>query len=285
MVNQGANSGNELKFVCQSMTMEEYHANKALSKSALWKIYRRERDYWWEYIQGRKKPQTNRMRFGTLLHTYLLEPHEFEKRVVTNPYPNFRSKESREWREKIESEGGIVVTENDIEVCNLLGELIEHDEYAKSLFSQPNKRFEHSFFWEQDGINLKCRPDMLIEFDDFFVAVDVKSTENAEPSKWSVTSKNLGYPMSIPITKTGVETVLDKPVKDYLFLVFETKPPYDLVLIKPEPEDEEIGYNSFQIALDKYQHCMKTGYWPGWNGGQKYVKGILPNYAYKEMQL
>jgi hypothetical protein len=79
-----------------------------LSKSMLWRF--NESPYKWKYGYNDDSSPTPAMRLGTLIHALCFDENDY----VVSPYPDFRTKESREWRDEQEKLGFTVVSEKDM---------------------------------------------------------------------------------------------------------------------------------------------------------------------------
>ena len=79
-----------------------------LSKSMLWRF--NESPYKWKYGYNDDSSPTPAMRLGTLIHALCFDENDY----VVSPYPDFRTKESREWRDEQENLGFTVVSEKEM---------------------------------------------------------------------------------------------------------------------------------------------------------------------------
>jgi exodeoxyribonuclease VIII len=86
------------------MTNAEYHSLPSISKSGLDLIHRAPALY--RYRRANPTPQTPAMRWGTLVHTAILEPETMADTYVTAPAVDRRTKEGKAAYEAFLAEWG-----------------------------------------------------------------------------------------------------------------------------------------------------------------------------------
>src|ERR1700685_2456199 len=85
---------------------EAYHQGLGISRSGLMEFKRSPYHYWYKHINPDYKPEpaTPAQILGNALHTYVLEPDEFEKRYFVIPELDKATKDGKERWRKIKSE-------------------------------------------------------------------------------------------------------------------------------------------------------------------------------------
>jgi exodeoxyribonuclease VIII len=140
-----------------AMTNEEYHAGPGISSSKLHLLDESER-----HLEMAKlfNLESDSMDFGTLVHTLVVEP-EKENDYAVMPKIDGRTtagkSEKLDWIE--DNEGKIIIDEADYNrASRMAGNVLA---IAGGLVTLGVK--EQSYFVEEDGLLLKCRPDNYIE--------------------------------------------------------------------------------------------------------------------------
>lgn len=88
---------------------ETYHQGHGISRSALMEFKRSPYHYWYKYLNPYYVPEsaTPAQIFGNALHTFILEPKEFEKQFFTLDKFDKRTKAGAERWKQIQAEQGI----------------------------------------------------------------------------------------------------------------------------------------------------------------------------------
>jgi hypothetical protein len=111
---------------------------------------------------------------------------------------------------------------------------------------------EVSFFWEQDGVMCKCRPDWLTTT----TIYDFKSTrQKLEDFHWDV--RKFRYDVQHAHYLRGVESHI--PITTFKFVVVEKTIPYRVGIFKIA--DLEKANDMIDKSLATYRQCSLTGIW------------------------
>jgi hypothetical protein len=135
---------------------------------------------------------------------------------------------------------------------------------------------ESTLIWqEENGIWGRCRPDFLAE--DRRVVVDYKTATNADPIAWikNVLLKT-HYDIQGAWNLRGLDQLLGKADRDFIFLVQEIEPPYLCSVIGLGPEMQELAERKIGAGLLRWKQCLETGEWPGYNQGTHWAE--VPQY-------
>lgn len=124
-------------------------------------------------VWGRNAPQDKdkmaAIDFGTDFHSYFLEPDVFKQTYRVLPPCNRKKLAERqaelvlidEWKES----GIIPVTTEDMQKLEAMRQSALANPTVKRIMTMENSVAERSYFWKDEatGLNLKCRPDWLVE--------------------------------------------------------------------------------------------------------------------------
>ena len=156
----------------QKDTNAEYHSNSAISRSSLFHMSRSPAHF--KHSMENKETETDALRFGTMFHTFVLEPELFEKNYVLVDKIDRRTKEGKALFEQIVESGKQAVTAVEFETINAMRGSIYSNKYAMALLKGEK---EMSYYWQDEmtGIDCKCRPDCITPIGDLNIIVDMKS--------------------------------------------------------------------------------------------------------------
>jgi exodeoxyribonuclease VIII len=203
--------------------------------------------------KAEKKPKKC-FEIGTLIHTLILEPETFESRYGVFD-GDFRTKEAKELKADFESRNITVIKTADYENALACAEAMKNFHFYDMIFGSGEP--EVSLFAEIDGVKLKARPDWLQESTGRMF--DLKTTTDASPEAFTKSVGNYGYHIQACLAMRIHEATFGEPCDDYLWLVIEKDPPYAITLNKMSPEMRLNGELKLNLALEKYQKCLKTG--------------------------
>ena len=229
--------------------------------------------------EGRLTLQENRIRidFGNAFELALLDQNAFEREVVlydtdNRPEPNktMGSTLNREWKEKIFNTDKYVISKyGEKESFQTIVKMLtscHQDAVIQKLIK--GIEYQYSIFWtdEKTGLRLKTRPDICKTKKN--IIVDVKTTIDGSPEKFSKDLANYDYPFQAVMQIDGVQRSGFMPhVDTYYWLVVEKEPPYSATLYEFDPED-------IAWVMDEYDYvlgCVK----------QSFDKNLFPSYSYR----
>lgn len=246
----------------QKDTNAEYHSNSAISRSSLFQMSRSPAHF--KYAMENKGQETDALRFGTMFHTFVLEPELFEKKYVLISKIDRRTKEGKALFEQIAESGKQIVTTEEFETINAMRESIYSNKYAMALLKGEK---EISYYWQDEmtGIDCKCRPDCITPIGDLNIIVDLKSCTNAETTAFMKDALKFGYDLQSAQYKTGVELIESKPHK-FVFIAVEKTAPYGLNILEADEIFIRKGYDDFRTYLGTLKHCRETDNWYSYTG-------------------
>lgn len=216
--------------VYTDLDMKEYHADPALSRSDLIRLDLSPMLYK-EHVD-QDKPH---YRIGRALHALVLQGIP----LVINESDG-RSKAGKNFQ-----------AENPDAVTPVMAEMINGMAKQCKPFFQEG-RAEVSFFWEQNGVMCKCRPDWLAPT----IIYDFKSTrQSLEDFCWDV--RRYRYDVQHVHYLRGVEHHI--PVTTFRFVVVEKTIPYRVGIF--EIADLERANDLIDKSLETYHQCQLTGIW------------------------
>lgn len=198
-----------------SLTNAAYHSHPALSNSRLSRFITSPR-----LLDVPMKP-TPSLRWGTLVHTALLEPALFGQTVVAMPEGLDKGTGAKARVAEFEAAhaGKEIIDSAEAASLAAIVKRVTEDEFAMDLLGAPG-RTEHSLFWddEQTGIALRCRPDY---WRNDGILVDVKTTADCSSWGFGKSALDYGYDRQAAIYWDGVTAVTGTAPTAFVFIAIE----------------------------------------------------------------
>lgn len=258
------------------LSIEDYHRGPGLSRSGLMEFKRSPYHYWYKYLNPdyKAEPVTQAQIVGNALHTYVLEPDEFEKRYFVIPEFNKVTKEGKGRWQKIKSELGKkeTLTANQYQTLQHMAASLKKNKLAMQLIEKA--QIEQSLYWTDPDTSIlcKCRPDILRSN----LVCDLKTAQNGSPRSFQYAAFDYGYYIQAAMVREAIKQLKQKLIKDFLFLVIEKARPYAVSIYQLDEASLDKGYQEFKTLLARYQHCLETNDWPAYT-----IQEIsLPRYVF-----
>jgi exodeoxyribonuclease VIII len=142
-----------------------------------------------------KVEESDAMRFGTALHTAILEPHKFQETVAVRPQVDRRTKEGKAIAEAFDSQnqGKVIISQGDSEVIAKITASVADIPLASKMLL--DYEAEYTIRHETNGLTMKGRLD-LVSIEDNSI-LDVKTTKSASPREFSADCIRFGYDVQL----------------------------------------------------------------------------------------
>jgi len=229
--------------------------------------------------QSPPKKQTAAMKGGSLFDCLLTTPEEFERLYVVSPYAEFRTNESKSWRDEMESGGFSVVKQADVDAAtDQLAAVMAHPEASVLINgSQKQVAFRHDTkypFGAKGLIDLV--PDGAGD-----TLCDIKTCEpGALESRRSLQRHifDWGYHIQAGAYCEGYSIASGVDQTKFKFIFVTSKPPFRVAVINLPFAAISLGADQYRAGMALFAQCMERNEWPSiWDGE---VDLDLPEYAY-----
>lgn len=250
---------------------EIYHADGAISRSAIMKFLDCPQKYWSEYlsVNKRKAKSTAALEFGKAFHSLILEPVIFDKTYVCMPKKVLLKDVGKELYQKYksvcqfieENEDLIALDFEDFNSLVEMKEAIENHEEALGLIQ--DGQCETSFFWrdEHSGLMVKARPDILHEN----MIVDLKTVASASSKAFQYSMLDYGNHIQGAMIQDGIKVLMGKEINTVINICIEKTYPY-AIGIKIIGEDAlEYGRKKYKQALLDIKNCIDKNSFPSYD--------------------
>jgi hypothetical protein len=211
-----------------------------------------------------EQEESKALNIGRAAHSLLLGDEPFHKHFVVSPFPDFRKKEAREWRDEKMEQGFTILTAAQYQQILAMKKVLEQEPLVKAGLLKG--AVEYTFVWkdEKTGIWLKSRID-LIPHQAYLI--DYKSTVSAAPFKIQKSNIDYRYFSQLALGTEGLIQLglMPKQPLTWLLLFQEKSPPYSVV---PQEIEEDFIWRGAQLnrrALDTFAECLEKDEWPSWD--------------------
>ena len=253
-------------------SIEDYHANAALSHSKLETFRRRPALFYKKYIANSLPPiePSSAFRIGSAAHTAILEPKHFRSRYVIKPEGiDRRTKDGKVAFAAFEAENvGKIVIAGD-----------EHDQVQAMLHSVCYHKLASPLIcggvaeatWRTQGaMPLQCRTDYFnpagceLSAGRPYVA-DLKTVESLDDEAFSNFEKAVfryGYHRQAGFYLPLITEILGSPVFDFFFIAVEKVEPFGVAVYRLSDDAVARGQDESIEDLRGIRSCMARGIWP-----------------------
>lgn len=254
------------------MTNAEYHRHPALSKSDLDLINRSPMHY--KYEKSHPSEPTETMLLGSVLHKLILEEKDFTSEYAVAPVCDRRTKAGKaKYGDFIaDSENKTIITSDMYAKAVTIADAVKSNHIVKKLLC--SGKAEQSYFWEENGIQCKCRPDYLKEN----LIIDLKSTTDASPEAFMKSAYNYRYHVQAwwylnGLRKYGIN------VEEFIFIAFEKDPPYAVCVYAADDLMLELGEIEAKRNFKTYCECAESNNWYGYEKHPEIHSLSLPEWV------
>lgn len=257
------------------MTNAEYHATPAISKSDLDLIAKSPMHY--KLSKEAQREQTPAMLLGSVTHKLVLEPEKLADEYMVAPEVDKRTKDGKAaWAEFVAevTDKHTVIDKAMYEQAQAVAEAVRSHPVAAKLLQ--GGQAELSYFWDNNGIECKCRPDYLRE--DIKTVIDLKTTQCSAPEEFTKSAYNYRYHVQAAWYLDGLQAC-GVDVEHFIFIAVETKPPYPVMVYVADELMIKLGQAEAADNLETYKKCLESDSWHGYEDQPKVHSLSLPDWV------
>jgi hypothetical protein len=236
---------------------KEYRAFPALNQSAAKKLLVSPAHYQ-AYIRMDQE-ETKALRFGTFVHSAVLEPHTLNDLYATAPDVDRRTKDGKEqWAAFATANAGKTILDAEE---SALGHLVAS--HAKMALKHHKVAFgvtEAMYHVDYNGVPLKAALDGVSG--DYIW--DIKTTDDASPAGMLKSIRNYRYNLQAYWYRLVYELATGHRPLGFRFLFVEKEPPFATAVCEVGPELMSWAIADFEKALTLYKECTASGVWPAY---------------------
>jgi len=228
------------------MNNKEYHASPAVSNSKLSRFLESPR------LMNTPRKKTPSFRWGSLVHTIILEPELIGQEWAVMPEGLDKGKGAKAREEEFEmaSLGKEIVSHDEFTQLTAIAAAVQQDPEAASLLAGDGVN-ESSYFWQDPvtGIQMRCRPD---RYRDDGLLVDIKTTPSIEHFAFRRSCWEFGYDRQAALYIDGIQAMTSRKPIGFAFIAIEGKDAPEIfvqVFVMTEA-DIEAGRRRYRKGLD-----------------------------------
>lgn len=257
--------------IIHNMPAEQYHAHPAVNKSLLDQVARSPL-HAQAYLHGVRSEPTPAMKFGTAVHTAILEPTVFNQSYVLFTGDR-RTKAGKEEYERLTLGGANIINLAEYDAISAMQMAVRNHPVARELLH--DGKAEQSVFWTDPdtGLECKCRTDYWR--DD--IVVDLKTTEDASPEGFARSIATYRYHVQAAHYSAGTQA------ERFLFVVVEKKPPYAVAVYELDEISLELGQAARMQDMAVYAECVRENRWPGY--AEDVTPVSIPAWAFPKTEV
>jgi exodeoxyribonuclease VIII len=219
------------------------------------------------------------MRFGTAVHSWVLEPDSFNDNYLVGPNVG---RVSTTWRNAVrENPDKILLTSSEHrDLVGMKNSLIEHPKCCNALFHSKGEN-EQSFFAKdpQTGLELKCRADRYLENG---YIVDLKTTLDASANAFAKSMASFNYHIQAAFYQHVIEQSTGERPRGFTFAAVEKEAPYACQFFLLSEDSMAEGHRQVRKLLNQLAElthtCPDDSPWPSYNTETTVLE--LPRWAY-----
>ena len=236
---------------------KEYRALKHLNQSSAKHLLTSPAHYQ-AYI-NKPQEETKALRFGTFVHSAVLEPHTVANLYATAPDLDRRTKDGKEqWNAFVAANAGKTILDAEESALGMLvasaaQEALKRHKVAFGLT-------EVMYHVDYNGIPLKAAIDGVSG--DYLW--DIKTTDDASPAGMLKSIRNYRYNLQAYWYRLVYEIATGHRPLGFRFLFVEKEPPFATAVCEVGPELMSWAVADFEKALTLYRDCTASGVWPAY---------------------
>jgi hypothetical protein len=244
----------------QDLLNESYHNDfrSYLSSSDLRRLIRSPAHY-----KNPARIESAAMAFGTLVHTFVLEPHVAEARYRPRADVDGRTKEGkavRDWESSLATQQGMqFVNRSDYDAAVNITASVRSHLGCGSLLSGGLAEVSGTADGFSD-VSVRIRPDYLTDKH----IVDLKTCVDARSDAFGRSVINFLYQVQAAFY-VDVALAIDGFKRDFYWVAVEKDAPYAVSVFKASDAMLEHGRAQYKCAIALYKECASMDLWPAYS--------------------
>jgi exodeoxyribonuclease VIII len=237
---------------------KEYRAFPALNQSAAKVLVGNSPAHYQAYINTPQE-ETKALRFGTFVHSAILEPHTLDDLYATAPDCDRRTKDGKAaWAEFATANAGKTILDYEE---SAMGHLVASSaRHALKVHGVEFDATEVMFHVDYNGVPLKAAIDGVSG--DYLW--DIKTTDDASAAGMLKAIRNYRYNLQAYWYRLVYELATGRRPLGFRFLFVEKEPPFACAVCEVGPELMSWAIADFEKAVNLYKECTASRVWPSY---------------------
>lgn len=238
---------------------QEYRAFPALNQSAAKKLLVSPAHY--QAYMNAPQEETKALRFGTFVHSAILEPHTLNDLYATAPDVDKRTKDGKEqWAAFATANAGKTILDAEE---SAIGHLVAS--HARLALKHHGVKFDATevmYHVDYNGIPLKAAIDGVAG--DYLWDIKTTGAGEATPAGMLKSIRAYRYNLQAYWYRLVYELATGKRPLGFRFLFVEKEPPFATAVCEIGPELMSYAISDFEKAVNLYRDCTASGVWPAY---------------------
>jgi hypothetical protein len=196
------------------------------------------------------------MRLGKGVHSLILGGPV----VLLCPTKQRKGKDYNEWRKEQPSDA-IVLTAKEFKKSHAMAASVRANKLASQVIYAPESIYEETIFWEQDGRQRRCTPDVR----SYRHLVELKSGRDAEPERFRWDAIKMAYHGQLADYSAAMKWQNGQPPRDVYIVAVESSGAHECSVHRLTPGALERGAKLVAGWMAQLIECEQTGIWPGYS--------------------
>lgn len=215
------------------------------------------------HFRNPAKVESAAMAFGTLVHTFVLEPHVAEARYRTRADVDGRTKEGkavRDWEQSLTATQGVqFISRADYDAAVSIATAVRSHLGCCSILAGGLAEVS-GVIDGFCGVNARIRPDYLC--DDRII--DLKTTTDARGDAFVRSVLNYGYDVQAAYYLDVAEAI-DGKKRKFFWCAVEKDTPFAVSVYEASDAMIERGRAQYKRAIELYKECASLDLWPAYS--------------------
>lgn len=214
-------------------------------------------------LGGGSRTSSAPMDLGSVVHELLLGKGAGYEVL---PYDDFRTKEAREAKAAAINAGLIPIKTDDFQEAKAVASAVRSRVSAFGIdLDSPTAMREQAMTFEVNGVACRCMMD-YVDFESG-VIIDLKTTEDAHPSKLRRKMVDYGYDIQEAAYRSALKYLVPELVdkEQFKFLFVEVSAPHVVLPVVSSGTMRRLGELKWQRAVETWGKCLAENKWPGYS--------------------
>lgn len=277
----------------RNLPIEQYHggdnATDFISKSGLDTFARSPAIFYARHLDPMRPPRpepTPAQVLGSMVHTAILEPGEFDNRYAIAPKVDRRTKAGKEdWAAFVSTlRLGQEAADPDMVVqARAMAASVFRIKPLFDLLSAGEPEVSAFYLDEPTGAMCRVRPDWVSPAGDGVILLDVKSCMSARPDGFAKSVANWRYDVQAAMYSDGWEFATRQRVHGFVFAAVEKEYPFAAAAYMLDDDTIEKARKVYRRDLNRYDECRQSNTWPGYSPDPNAIQLLtMPAWHNKE---
>jgi hypothetical protein len=239
---------------------KEYRAFPALNQSAAKVLVGNSPAHYQAYINTPQE-ETKALRFGTFVHSAILEPHTLDDLYATAPDCDRRTKEGKAaWAEFATANAGKTILDAEE---SAMGHLVASSaRFALKRLGVEFDATEVMFHVDYNGVPLKAAIDGVAG--DYLWDIKTTGLGEATPAGMLKSIRSYKYALQAYWYRLVYELATGRRPLGFRFLFVEKEPPFATAVCEIGPDLMSYAISDFEKAITLYKDCTASRVWPAY---------------------